>query len=84
MIDIEKAKLDPSGVFASPKDVLAENDLTRDQKIDILRRWGYDAKELAVAEEENMPASETNNGSALYDEIIQALHALGSTLDQED
>jgi len=33
---------------------VAEQSLNTDQKIQILRRWEYDARELAVAEEESM------------------------------
>ena len=54
MIDIDKALLDPANVFSSPDEVLNSEDLSRDLKIEILRRWEYDARELQVAEEENM------------------------------
>lgn len=84
MIDIEKAKLNPGQVFATPKDVLSAKGLSKDQKIDILRRWGYDAKVLAVAEEENMPASVTNDGNTIFDEVIEALHELGVGLAPEE
>ena len=52
MIDLKKAMLDPTRVFGEPADVVASNELTRDQKIEILRRWEYDAHQLEVAEEE--------------------------------
>ncbi len=52
MIDLKKAMLDPTMVFKDPKDVVANVELTRDQKIEILRRWEYDARQLEVAEEE--------------------------------
>ena len=54
MIDIDKALLNPASVFETPDEVLEAEELSREQKIDILRRWGYDARELQVAEEENM------------------------------
>ena len=54
MIDIDKALLNPATVFKTPEEVLKAEELSREQKIDILRRWGYDARELQVAEEENM------------------------------
>ncbi|TAK75046.1 MAG: hypothetical protein EPO11_06055 [Gammaproteobacteria bacterium] len=75
MANVELAKLDPSSVFKRPKDVLNDKTLTREEKIDILRRWAYDERELAVAEEENMmtPAS---NGTIL-DEVLESLLALG-------
>jgi hypothetical protein len=50
MIDVNKAMLDPTMVFKDPKDVVANVELTRDQKIEILRRWEYDARQLEVAE----------------------------------
>ena len=53
-IDYEKALLDPSSVFATPEEVLERPELTKKQKIEILRRWEYDANEVAVAEEEGM------------------------------
>ncbi len=53
-VDYEKALLDPAAVFAGPEEVLERAELTKDQKIEILRRWEYDASEVAVAEEEGM------------------------------
>jgi len=73
MVDIEKAFLDPSSVFSVPGDVLSAEGLTREQKIEILKRWEYDARELEVATEENMAGS---NSSCLQD-IIKALDELG-------
>ncbi len=52
MIDVQKAMLDPTMVFEDPMDVVANAELTRDQKIEILRRWEYDARQLEIAEEE--------------------------------
>ena len=46
MIDVKKAMLNPTSVFKGPEDVVADDDLARDQKIEILRRWEYDAREL--------------------------------------
>ncbi len=53
-LDYAKALLDPASVFAAPEDVLERTDLSKEQKIEILRRWEYDAIEVAVAEEEGM------------------------------
>jgi hypothetical protein len=54
MVDVEKALLDPSLVFKTTEEVLASNELSREQKIKILHRWEYDVRELEVAEEEGM------------------------------
>mgnify|MGYP003571186566 CR=1 FL=1 len=53
-IDYEKALLDPADVFKTPEEVLQHGELSKEQKIEILRRWEYDASEVAVAEEEGM------------------------------
>ena len=53
-IDYDKALLSPASIFEVPEDVLAQADLTKEQKIEVLRRWEYDASEIAVAEEEGM------------------------------
>lgn len=54
MVDVEKALLDPGLVFKTPQELLANDELSREQKIEILRRWEYDARQLQVAEEESM------------------------------
>ena len=69
---LKKALLDPSSVYKSPDRVIKDKSLSRKQKIEILRRWEYDAIELQVAEEENMQGQ---NGK-LLDEILNALHEI--------
>ena len=51
MKDIEKALLNPSMVFKNPLEVVDSGDLSREQKIEMLRRWEYDLSELQVADE---------------------------------
>ena len=51
-LDLEQALLDPGAVFVSPEALRDHAGLTQTQKIELLRRWAYDASELAVAEEE--------------------------------
>jgi hypothetical protein len=70
---LERALLNPPSVFKTPEDVAAADGLDPEQKADILRRWGYDALDLSVAEEENMGGGETD----LLDRIVRALGALG-------
>ncbi len=72
MTDIEKAMLDPTAVFRTPEEVLVREDMSREQKIEVLRRWAYDARQLQVAEEENMGGQQPD----ILDEILGALHAL--------
>lgn len=77
MTDIEKALLNPSSVFSTPEEVLEAKDLSRDQKIEILRSWEYDARQLQVAEEENMVGPRIN----MLDRILNALRRLDAERD---
>ncbi len=80
MTDLKKARLDPTMVYANPSEVVADADLNRDQKIEILRRWEYDARELEVAEEE---AGMSVSRPEMFDLVIKALRALGAERDTE-
>jgi hypothetical protein len=71
-IELEQALRDPAASFAGPEDVVAHPALSREQKIEILRLWEYDAAEAAVATEEGMPGGD--NG--LLQRILTALAAL--------
>jgi hypothetical protein len=51
---VETIIKDPSKHFASPRDVVADGNLTLDDKRRILDSWAVDAQLLSVAEEENM------------------------------
>lgn len=70
----EKGDASPTIGFKDPKEVVANDELTRDQKIEILRRWEYDAHEPAVAEEE---AGMAVRRPKMFDRVFQALHTLG-------
>ncbi len=80
MVDVKKAMLDPTSVFKDPEEVVASDELNRDQKIEILRRWEYDARQLEVAEEE---AGMAVRRPDMFDCVVQALHTLGAERDPE-
>ncbi len=80
MIDVKKAMLDPTMVFKDPNEVVDSDELTRDLKIEILRRWEYDAHQLEVAEEE---AGMGVRRPEILDQVIQASHTLGAERDTE-
>ena len=80
MTDIQKAMLDPTQVFTDPSEVVDDTELTHSQKIEILRRWEYDAHELEVAEEE---AGMAVLQPEMFDRVVQALHTLGAERDTE-
>ena len=77
--DLERARLIPNAVFSSPREVLESPRLTRTQKVDILRRWAYEAAELSVAVEEGMPDGDDD----LQRQIQLALEALQEGLGVE-
>lgn len=73
--DFEKAVTQPWKVYAAPEDVLKDDKLSTAEKRRILESWELDARELAVAEEENMGGGETNK----LDRVVKALNALPAT-----
>jgi hypothetical protein len=73
--EYQKAVVDPAAVFGSPEEVLARADLSPAQKLHLLRRWCYDARELSVAEAEGMGGGEPS----LLERVTAALAALEGT-----
>ena len=71
--DLDTILLDPADRFENPEAVLKAGDLDRSEKISILRRWLYDANEVAVAEEEGMSGPPPE----LVRRISLALESLG-------
>ncbi len=71
-MDLEKALLDPASVFETPADVCDEPSMSIEDKVRVLRRWEYDARELQVADEENMAGDRTD----LLDQVLGALARL--------
>ncbi|MFA6037941.1 MAG: hypothetical protein WC748_07470 [Legionellales bacterium] len=75
MTDIKKALLDPTSVFDNPMQVLHANDLSREQKIEVLQRWRYDAELMETAESENMTKSHSKD---MLTTVLEALKSLGA------
>jgi hypothetical protein len=77
MSNYDKALLDPTQVFHTPQEVLDDIRYSREEKIEILRRWAYDAELEEVAKGENMrPLSEVKNIDLA--DIIDAIRQLGA------
>lgn len=64
----------PHRTYATPEEVLGATELPRARKIEILRQWEYDEREVAVAVEEGMPGAEP----VLLRRIALALERLGA------
>jgi hypothetical protein len=72
-MNLQHALDDPSSCFENPAAVLRSGEISREQKIQILHRWEYDARLLEVAQEENMMGA----GTSVLSDVLDALHALG-------
>lgn len=71
---VEEAILDPARFFATPEEIADSPDLSREDKIRLLRSWEYDARELDVAEEEAM----LGDGESFLQRTLNALLRLGA------
>jgi hypothetical protein len=71
---------DVSKHFATPEALLAADDLTRAQKLTLLRQWEYDLHLLQVATEENMTGDTRPGNNA---ETIREVHAAAEKLGAE-
>ncbi|MCX7125756.1 MAG: hypothetical protein NTU49_08475 [Gammaproteobacteria bacterium] len=45
---------DPSSAYTLPVEVVHDKRLSREQKIAVLKLWAFDAREIEIAQEENM------------------------------
>lgn len=77
-MDIDRAMVSPASVFATPTEVCDSSELTHKQKVEVLRRWEYDARELQVAAEESMTGGE----KVFLEDVLAALHRLGADAEQ--
>jgi len=75
-----EAKANPSRYYRRPSEVVRDRRLKRDEKLAILEAWELEARELAVAAEENMSGGEPS----LLQDVVQARIDLGDTTDPTD
>ena len=68
---IQKAKESPTKVFHTPKEVLAA-DMPDKAKIEILKNWEDEARQLQAAADENMTGGEPSR----LDEVRKAIDIL--------
>ncbi len=76
-LDYQKALLDPASIFENPEEVLEQAELSKDQQIEILKRWAYDANEVAVAEEEGL----VGDGPLILQRVLEVLDKLTGGVD---
>jgi hypothetical protein len=73
-IELKRARLVPSSMFTSPDAVVRSADLSRAQKIQILRRWEFDARRTLNGDSAVPPGAVTG----LLHQVQGALAALGA------
>lgn len=66
---------DPPAAFESPSQIVNSSELSKKQKIELLRRWEYDAEQLQTAEGEGMESDHEDAG--MLGKVIAALKDLG-------
>lgn len=72
--------------FAKPRDIVADDRLTRPQKLKLLEQWDYDMQLLLTASEENMPSndgSSSGNVAENVKELRKAMADLGAAHDPD-
>jgi hypothetical protein len=70
-IELKRARLVPSSAFASPDEVLGSPELSRAQKLAILRRWEFDSRPTPLS-------ALTRHDGLIVDQVRQALRDLGA------
>ena len=73
-IELKRARLVPSAMFTSPDAVVRSADLSRAQKIQILRRWEFDARRSVNGD----PAASPGDVTGLLHQVQGALAALSA------
>jgi hypothetical protein len=73
----DEAVTDVSKVFLEPREILEAADLSREQKVALLKQWDTDLRLLMVASEENMAGTDTGRTAELLQAVEQALICLG-------
>lgn len=70
----ENNDTDPSITYKKPADLLRADDISKEEKIKLLRDWEYTLRQMQVAEEENM----SSGPDASLQDVLDALHELGA------
>lgn len=72
MSKFTEAMHDPSAVFTVPHEVLQDDSFSLEQKIKVLEQWAYDAKEIEVADSENM----LSDSSSMLHRVLECLQEI--------
>jgi hypothetical protein len=72
------AEGDVSKVFDTPSAIVEARDLSTPEKIELLRNWDLDLRQILVASEEGMNRDQPGRASDTLREVQSALDALGA------
>jgi hypothetical protein len=72
-VELKRARLVPSAVFTSPEAVVQSDELSLAQKIEILRRWEFDARRTSELD----PAIAMADAPGMLNQVRCALARLG-------
>ena len=72
-LDKDRALNNPSSVFDRPSEVIANTELSHDEKANVLREWELEARLLEVATEEGMNKKTT---PSVLPEVKAAQHKI--------
>lgn len=75
-MNIEDAIKDPGKVFGTPEELIKRDDLSREEKIEVLRRWHADAQGQSDAEGGLLGGGA---GPVMSERISSALAELGAS-----
>jgi len=73
----EQAKQDVGRVFTSPVELYNARDLSKEEKVYLLKQWETDLRLLLVASEENMPGTQPGRTAELLQSVLQKQEDLG-------
>jgi hypothetical protein len=75
-VNCENTKKRGRLAFRSPADIKADAALTVEEKIELLRQWEQDLKELITASGEGMTANHPGRASSVLTEVLAVLQQL--------
>ncbi len=75
-LDKDKALTNPSSVFDRPSEVVANKELSHDEKTTVLQEWELEARQLEVATEEGMSSKRTK--PSVLPEVKAAQRKIGA------
>jgi hypothetical protein len=80
----DDAMTDVAKIYAHPDDIVADQALSHEQRVKLLKQWEFDLRENMVASEENMTSAPPQEGKTaeLLRDVRKALLGIGGADDE--